>query len=69
MDENGKFTDATYQSLLQLTAWLLREYSLRRTMCSVTMMWAGKKCPLYFVEHEDSWEQFRQDLTDYIMEE
>ena len=29
----------------------------------------GEKCPLYFVEHEDSWEQFRQDLTDYIMEE
>lgn len=27
-DDSGKFTDATYQSLLQLTAWLLKEYKL-----------------------------------------
>lgn len=26
----------------------------------------GKKCPLYFVEHEDAWEQFHKDLDTYI---
>ena len=26
----------------------------------------GKKCPLYYVEHEDAWEQFLEDLTEYI---
>ena len=28
----------------------------------------GKKCPLYFVEHEDAWEQFHKDLDTYIEE-
>ena len=69
VDENGKFTDATYQSLLQLTAWLLREYKLTPNDVLRHYDVGGKKCPLYFVEHEDSWEQFRQDLTDYIMVE
>lgn len=27
-DENGKFTDATYRSLVQLTAWLCAKYDL-----------------------------------------
>ena len=26
----------------------------------------GKLCHLYFVEHEDAWEQFKQDVSDYI---
>ena len=26
----------------------------------------GKLCPLYFVEHEDAWEQFKQYVSDYI---
>ena len=66
-DDSGKFTDATYQSLLQLTAWLLKEYKLAPNDVLRHYDVGGKKCPLYFVEHEDSWEQFRQDLTDYIL--
>ena len=67
-DDSGKFTDATYQSLLQLTAWLLKEYKLAPNDVLRHYDVGRKKCPLYFVEHEDSWEQFRQDLTDYILE-
>ena len=67
-DDSGKFTDATYQSLLQLTAWLLKDYKLAPNDVLRHYDVGGKKCPLYFVEHEDSWEQFRQDLTDYILE-
>ena len=67
-DDSGKFTDATYQSLLELTAWLLKEYKLAPNDVLRHYDVGGKKCPLYFVEHEDSWEQFRQDLTDYILE-
>lgn len=33
------------------------------------MMKGGKKCPLYYVEHEEAWEQFLKDLENYIMEE
>lgn len=68
LDENGKFTDATYRSLIQLTAWLLKEYKLTPEDVLRHYDVGGKKCPLYFVDHEDSWEQFRQDLTDYILE-
>ena len=25
----------------------------------------GKDCPKYFVEHEDAWVQFRQDVQEY----
>lgn len=28
----------------------------------------GKNCPKYYVEHEDAWETFKTDLTDYIEE-
>ena len=60
-DESGKFTDAAYQSLVKLTAWLLdicdldsgdviRHYDITR-----------KECPLYFVTHEDAWKQFLKD--------
>ena len=68
LDENGKFTDATYQSLIRLTAWLLKEYKLTPEDVLRHYDVGGKKCPLYFVEHEDSWERFRQDLTEYILE-
>jgi len=26
----------------------------------------GKKCPLYYVEHEDAWQQFLTDVNQYI---
>ena len=28
----------------------------------------GKECPLYYVEHEDKWEEFRDDVMNYIEE-
>ncbi len=28
----------------------------------------GKDCPLYFVEHEDAWEQFKDDVIAYMRE-
>ena len=64
--EDGSFTEATYASLIRLTAWLLEKYGL--TPADVLRHYdvGGKKCPLYFVENEDAWEGFRQDLSDYI---
>jgi N-acetylmuramoyl-L-alanine amidase CwlA len=26
----------------------------------------GKDCPKYFVEHEDAWTQFKEDVETYI---
>ena len=64
--EGGSFTQATYDSLIKLTAWLLKKYDLSPEDVLRHYDEGGKKCPLYFVEHEGAWEDFRQDLADYI---
>lgn len=66
LEKDGKFTDATYDSLLQLSAWLLKEYNLSVSDMRRHYDEGGKKCPLYYVEHEDAWEQFLADLKQYI---
>ncbi len=68
LDEDGKFTDATYQSLIELSAWLLKEYKLAPEDMRRHYDEGGKLCPLYYVEHEDAWEQFLKDLEAYIMD-
>ena len=67
-DESGKFTDETYQSLVELVAWLMGRYDLSADDVIRHYDVTGKKCPLYFVEHEDAWEQFHKDLDTYIEE-
>ena len=62
LSEDGRFTDATYQSLLQLVDWLLYEYDLRPRDVLRHYDAGGKLCPLYYVEHEDAWKQFLKDL-------
>ena len=54
-DENGKFTDATYRSLVQLTAWLCAKYDLTADQVIRHYDVTGKICPKYFVEDEDAW--------------
>lgn len=66
LDKSGKFTDATYNSLVKLSAWLLQKYNLSPTDMRRHYDEGGKKCPLYFVEHEEAWEQFITDLENYM---
>ena len=61
-DESGKFTDASYQSLVKLTAWLLDVCDLDSDDVIRHYDITGKQCPLYFVTHQDAWEQFLNDL-------
>lgn len=61
-DETGKFSDATYQSLVRLVKWLEETYELEPSDVIRHYDVTGKKCPLYFVENEDAWEQFLQDI-------
>lgn len=63
-DESGKFTDASYRSLVRLTAWLCDTYGLSAEHVIRHYDTCGKECPLYYVVHEDAWEQFRSDVTD-----
>ena len=61
-DESGKFTDASYQSLVKLIAWLLDICDLDSDDVIRHYDITGKQCPLYFVTHEDAWEQFKKDV-------
>lgn len=64
--EDGKFEDATYQSLLKLLGWLMNEYDLGPSAIKRHYDSSGKLCPKYFVEHEDAWEQLLADLKNEI---
>lgn len=62
-DETGKFTDETYVSLVQLTAFLCAKYGLDENAVIRHYDVTGKNCPKYFVEHEDAWEIFKADVA------
>lgn len=66
MGEDGKFEPATYDSLVELTAFLLGKFNLTTENLIRHYDVTGKKCPLYYVEHEDAWEQFKNDVDAYI---
>ncbi len=67
--EDGKFTDATYDSLVKLLADLCREYDLDpRTEVIRHYDVNGKMCPLYFVEHEDAWRELLTDVAAELTE-
>jgi len=61
-DESGKFTDAAYQSLVKLTAWLCEICDLDSGDVIRHYDITGKQCPLFFVTHEDKWKQFLRDV-------
>ena len=65
-DESGQFTDDTYQSLVELTAWLCNRFQLSSEDVIRHYDVTGKECPKYFVDHEDAWEQFRNDVQKQI---
>lgn len=61
-DKTGKFNDITYKSLVELLAYLCIKYDLDEEDIIRHYDVTGKKCPLYFVEHEDEWEQLQKDV-------
>ena len=62
-DESGKFTDASYQSLVKLTVWLCEICDLDSSDIIRHYDITGKQCPLYFVTHENAWERFKKDVA------
>lgn len=60
--EDGKFTKETYESLVRLTAWLAGEYNLKKDDIIRHYDVTGKICPKYFVDHEDEWEEFKENV-------
>ncbi|MEF9941158.1 MAG: peptidoglycan recognition family protein [Lachnospiraceae bacterium] len=65
-DSEGKFTDATYQSMVQMTAWLCQKFDLNEKDVIRHYDVTGKNCPKYFVENEDAWKQFKKDVKNAL---
>lgn len=65
LDEDGKFTQETYDTLVHTLAWLCGEYRLSPDDILRHYDCGGKKCPLYYVEHEDAWEKLLADVEAY----
>lgn len=65
-NEDGSFNQATYNSVIQLTAWLCKKFGLSSDAVIRHYDVTGKLCPLYYVEHEDAWTQFRADVDTYL---
>ena len=63
-DESGKFTDASYQSLVKLTAWLLDVCDLDSNDVIRHYDITGKQCPLYFVTNDGEWKKFINAVED-----
>ena len=61
-DVTGKFYDSTYRSLVELTAYLCREFRLKPDAVIRHYDVTGKICPKYFVDHEDAWKVFLKDV-------
>lgn len=60
--KDGSFTQETYDSLVSLLAWLIDVYDLDTEDILRHYDCGGKKCPLYFTDHEDKWEQLKADV-------
>ena len=67
-DETGEFTPETYESLVKLTSWLCKELDLGPGDVIRHYDVTKKKCPLYFVDHQDAWKTFRSDVKKKIKE-
>ena len=61
-DETGKFNDVTYRSVVQLCAWLCMKFELTEEDVIRHYDVTGKICPKYFVENEEAWKGFREDI-------
>jgi len=65
LDEDGKFTKETYTTLVHFTARLLKKYGLEAEDLRRHYDEGGKACPKYYVENEEEWWKFIQDVKTY----
>lgn len=67
-DDTGKYSDATYESVVRLTAWLCTQLKLKSSDVVRHYDINGKLCPKYYVEHEEEWKQLRKDIDAAVKE-
>jgi len=63
-DETGEFSPVTYDRVVELTAWLCREFKLDPESDVIRHYDVTEKvCPKYFVDHPEAWDAFRADVA------
>lgn len=65
-DWNGQFNSNTYNSLVELCADICRRYGLSVNNIIRHYDVTGKICPKYYVEHQDAWTQFKNDVANKL---
>lgn len=65
-DETGKFSDAAYDTLVHLLAWLVGRYHLEIDDIIRHYDVTGKNCPKYYVEYPLEWEKLKERVHNYI---
>ena len=66
LSADGSYTEATYQSMVELTAWLCKKFGLTEEDVIRHYDITEKICPKYFVEHEDAWDTFKSDIREVL---
>lgn len=61
-NDDGSFNTATYNSLVQLAAYLCARFGLTSDDVIRHYDVTGKLCPIYYVKHPDKWQDFRDDV-------
>lgn len=62
-DEDGAYSAVTYARVVELTAWLCREFRLDPAKDVIRHYdVTGKLCPRYYVEHPEDWEALLGDV-------
>lgn len=67
-DETGKFNDASYDSLVWLVGWLCEYLDVSPENVIRHYDVTGKSCPLYYVDHEDAWLEFKANVQTWVDE-
>lgn len=65
-DKTGKFNEITYRALLELVTYLCIRYDLEAGDVIRHYDVTGKLCPLYYVKHEDKWNEFLAEIENQI---
>lgn len=64
---DGKFTEATRKSLIELCADICKRYNLDPIKDIIRHFdVSGKACPLYWVNHPDDFAKFKKEVAEYI---
>ncbi len=61
-EPDGRFSDATYASLVELCAFLCKSFEINPQELIRHYDITGKLCPLYYVENPDEWQELKDRI-------